>query len=105
MAENPTSKSSVQGEKVRIKILDFELTKGGVVEYTLEDGTLVRLQPRLEQVLQEIDENGKPIFSQQGMPAYHFNFGMQTQVIPKDRTIYISKPSGPRSSPPSTMTV
>ena len=105
MTENPSSKSSVQGEKLRTKILDFELTKGGIVEYTLEDGTVVRLQPRLEQALQEIDENGKPIFNQQGMPVYHFNFGVQTQIIPKNRTIYIPKPPGPASTPPSRMTV
>ena len=105
MAENTTSKSSVQGEKVRTKILDFELTKGGVVEYTLEDGTLVRLQPRLEQALQEIDEDGKPISNQQGMPVYHFNFGIQTQIIPKNRTIYIPKPPDPTSTQQSRMVV
>ena len=105
MTENVKSKSLVQGDKVKTKILDFEVTKGGAVEYTLEDGTVVRLQPRLEQVLQEIDEDGKPIVNQQGMPVYHFNFGIQTQIIPKNRTIYIPKPPSPTSSPPSRMVV
>jgi len=99
------SKPSAQGEKVRTKIMDFELTKGGVVEYTLENGTVIRLQPRLEQILQEIDEEGKPVSNLQGMPVYHFNIGMQSQVIPKDRTIYIPKRPGPASTPPTSMTV
>lgn len=105
MTDNPDSKSPVKGDKLRTRIMDFELTKGGVVEYTLEDGTTIRLQPRLEQALQEIDEDGKPVFNQQGMPIYHFNFGIQTQVIPKNRTVYIPKPPGPGNTPPSRMTV
>jgi len=99
------TKSPIPSDKVRTKIMDFELSKGGAVEYALEDGTIIRLQPRLEQALQEIDENGKPILNQQGMPVYHFNFGIQTQIIPRNRTLYIPKPPSQPNAPPSGMTV
>ena len=89
-----------------MRMLEFELTKGGTTEYTLEDGTVVRLTPNLNQALVQIDEKGKPLLGPQGMPNYHFSFGIQSQIIPKDRTLYIPKPKGsPVGSPPSTMTV
>ena len=78
--------------KIKVKILDYKLTRGGITEYTLEDGTIVRLEPRLQNVLQEIDEQGIPVLNPQEIPIYHFNFGVQTQVIPKNRTIYLTKP-------------
>ena len=91
--------------KIRVKILDYQLTRGGITEYTLEDGTIVRLEPRLQNVLQEIDEQGTPVLNRQGIPVYRFNFGVQTQVIPKNRTIYITKPPRPPTTPPSGMMV
>ena len=98
-------KPETRDNKIKVKILDFKLTKGGVIEYTLEDGSIVRVEPRLQNVLQQIDETGKPIYNNQGIPIYHFKFGMQTQVIPKNRTIYISRPPKPRKTPPTGMTV
>jgi hypothetical protein len=91
--------------KIKVKILDYQLTRGGITEYTLEDGTIVRLEPRLQNVLQEIDEQETPVLNRQGIPVYHFNFGVQTQVIPKNRTIYLTKPPRPSKTPPSGMTV
>ena len=103
---HPSFKPPGQAENVKVKILDFQLTKGGAIEYTLEDGTIVRLQPQLTQVLKQIDEDGNPVLNSQGTPIYHFSFGIQTQVIPKDRTIYVPKPpSSPQATPPATMTV
>lgn len=98
-------KPETRDNKIKVKILDFKLTKGGVIEYTLEDGSIVRVEPRLQNVLQQIDEMGKPIYNNQGIPIYHFKFGMQTQVIPKNRTIYITRPPKPRKTPPTGMTV
>jgi len=103
---HPTFRPPAQGEKVKARILDFELTKGGTTEYTLEDGTIVRLTPQLNQVLMQVDERGDPVLSPQGIPIYNFNFGIQTQVIPKNRTLYVPKPHGPPpGTPPSSMTV
>jgi len=51
------------------------------------------------------DETGNPIYNNQGIPIYHFKFGIQTQVIPKNRTIYITRPPKPRKTPPTGMTV
>jgi len=102
---HPTFRPPAQGEKVKARILDFELTKGGTTEYTLEDGTVVRLTPQLNQVLMQVDEKGDPILGPQGIPIYNFNFGIQTQVIPKNRTLYVPKPSHPPGTPPSSMTV
>ncbi len=106
MAESISPSSPSTQGKVKARMLEFQLTKGGTTEYTLEDGTVVRLTPNLNQALVQIDEDGKPILGPQGIPNYHFNFGIQSQIIPRDRTLYIPKPkASPAGSPPSTMTV
>jgi len=106
MTENIHSSSTTTQGKVKVRMLEFELTKGGSTEYTLEDGTIVRLTPQLNQALVQIDERGEPLLGSQGIPSYHFNFGIQTQVVPKNRTLYIPRPPGsPSGTPPSTMTV
>jgi hypothetical protein len=80
-----------QPDKILVKILDFTINRGGSMEYALEDDTVVKFTPQLSQVLVQIDEKGDSILGPTGMPVYSFTFGVQTQVIPKNRTLYVAK--------------
>ncbi|MCJ7610534.1 hypothetical protein MUP00_12880 [Candidatus Bathyarchaeota archaeon] len=80
-----------QPDKILVKILDFTINRGGSMEYALEDATVVKFTPQLSQVLVQIDEKGDIILGPTGMPVYSFTFGVQTQVIPKNRTLYIAR--------------
>ena len=80
-----------QQDKILVKILDFTINRGGSMEYALEDATVVKFTPQLSQVLVQIDEKGDIILGPTGMPVYSFTFGVQTQVIPKNRTLYIAR--------------
>jgi len=78
-------------DKILVKILDFAINRGASMEYALEDGTVVKLTPQLSQVLVQIDEKGDILSGPTGMPVYSFTFGVQTQVIPKNRTLYVAR--------------
>ena len=100
-----TLRTPIPADRVKVKILDFQLTRGGTVEYTLDDKNVVKLTPQLNQVLVQIDEAGEIVLGPNGMPIYNFSFGVQTQVIPEKRTMYVPKPPSTAGTPPSSMTV
>lgn len=78
-------------QKSRVRILDFTEKRSGVTEYVLEDGTTVRLQPRLEQAVILVDDNDTPVLNEMGSPTYNFQFKLEPKVIPKNKIIYIPK--------------
>lgn len=92
-------------DKVRVKILDFQITKTGSMEYVLEDETTVKFTPQLNQVLVQIDEKGEIIQGPNGMPIFSFSFGVQAQVFPKNRTLYVAKQQSTMGTALSSITL
>jgi hypothetical protein len=85
------TRTAPKSDRILGKILDFAINRGGSMEYALEDETVVKFTPQLNQVLVQIDEKGDIIPGPTGMPVYSFTFGVQTQVIPKNRTLYVAR--------------
>jgi hypothetical protein len=96
---NPTSEpeetvpasQALKSDVVRMRIIDFQAAKAGSMEYVLEDETSVRLTPQLSQVLAQVDDEGNIMLGSNGMPIFTFSFDMQTQVIPRNRTVYVPR--------------
>jgi len=90
-SETVVDTQSLKSDVVRMRIIDFQATKAGSMEYVLEDETAVRLSPQLSQVLAQVDDEGNIVLGPSGMPIFTFSFDVQTQVIPRNRTVYVPR--------------
>ncbi len=94
-----------QADIVKAKILDFQITRAGSMEYILEDETAVRFTPQLSQVLVQVDEDGNIVTGPNGTPIFTFSFNVQTQVMPKNRTLFVPRQQPSQGSTSSTVTL
>ena len=101
VAESQALKSDV----VRMRIVDFQASKAGSMEYLLEDETSVRLTPQLSQVLAQVDDEGNIILGPNGMPIFTFSFEVQSQVVPRNRTVYVPRQHPTNGKASSTITL
>ncbi len=101
VAESQALKSDV----VRMRIVDFQASKAGSMEYVLEDETSVRLTPQLSQVLAQVDDEGNIILGPNGMPIFTFSFDVQSQVVPRNRTVYVPRQHPTNGKASSTITL
>ena len=104
-AETIVAPQDLKSDVVRMRIIDFQATKAGSMEYVLEDETAVRLSPQLSQVLAQVDDEGNIVLGPNGMPVFTFSFDVQTQVIPRNRTVYVSKQQPTNGKTSSTITL
>ena len=110
---NPASEQSAmvagaqasKSDVIRMRIIDFQAAKQGSMEYVLEDESSVRLTPQLSQVLVQVDDEGNIILGANGMPIFTFSFDVQTQVIPRNRTIYVPRQNPGDGKTSSTITL
>ncbi|MDQ1280166.1 MAG: hypothetical protein QG670_1429 [Thermoproteota archaeon] len=91
-SEHPTMKPINQVGKVRVRVLDFDVVKTAVTEFKLEDGSTLRVTPKLNDVNVVLDENGNVKLAENGLPTYNFQIGFDIRILPKSREAFISTP-------------
>jgi hypothetical protein len=80
-------------------MLDFTVLKVEGSEFKLEDGTIIRVTPVLNDVNVTLDDNGNISLQENGLPAYNFNMGFNLKVLPRNREMFIPKPPQQKKPP------
>lgn len=80
-------------EQTRFRILSAKLVGSNVVNYRLEDETLVKIHVEMIRAGVAIDCKAPD-----GSPIYNFNINPRVEIIPKDKTFLAPKPQMPTRS-------
>lgn len=83
----------VSEEQIKFKMLSSKLVGSNVVNYRLEDGTLVKIHVDLARVGVAIDRKAPD-----GSPIYNFNINPRIEIEPKDKTFFAPSPPMPTRS-------
>jgi hypothetical protein len=80
-------------EQIKYKIISAKLVGSNVVNFRLEDETLLKIFVDLTRVGVAIDRK-----SPDGSPMYNININTRVEVVPKDKTYYAPSPPVPTQS-------
>lgn len=84
-------------EQIKFRILSAKLVGSNVVNYRLEDGTLVKIHVDLARVGVAVDRKAPD-----GSPLYNFNINPRIEIEPKDKTYFAPSPPIPTRSADAT---
>lgn len=75
--------------KVKVKLLKYEKTRGEDFEYQLKDGTKIQLKFDVNSIYRPIDEStGKPaVNSKTGEPVITINWGVRVNTIYSEKAL------------------
>lgn len=76
--------------QIKFKQLSVKLVGSNVVNFRLEDETLVKVHVEIRRVGVAVDRKNPD-----GTPMYNFNAGMRFEVQTKDKTFYAQAPPVP----------
>ena len=80
-------------EQIRYKQISAKLVGSNVVNFRLEDGTLLKIHVELTRVGVAVDRKGPD-----GMPIYNMSINTRPEVETKDKTYYAPPPAMPTQS-------
>jgi hypothetical protein len=80
-------------DQIKFRQLSVKLVGSNVVNFRLEDGTLVKVHVELARVGVALDRKNPD-----GTPIYNFSAGMRFETLTKDKTFYAPAPPVPTKS-------
>ena len=80
-------------EQIKYKLISAKLVGSNVVNFRLEDGSLVKIHVELTRAGVATDRKAPD-----GTPLYNFNFNNRVEVETKEKTFYAPAPAAPTQS-------
>jgi hypothetical protein len=77
-------------EQIKFKMISAKLIGSNVVNFRLEDETLLKVHVELRRVGVAVDRKNPD-----GTPIYNINANLGMEFVPKDKTFYASLPPVP----------